>query len=322
MKLVQNTNAKLTLADHPDTLLVVQSVSVREEMNKPFKICVRAISDREDIDLESIVGKGFVLTMTTPNVHEDGSAKRMWSGVCATMTQLHVEAAPGKSLYELRLVPTLWRTKLRTNCRIYQHMSTPDIVGKLLTEWDIEPVWRLRSEHKKHEYIVQYNETDYAFISRMLEEAGISYYFHDNTDAHMGREIMRLVMNDAPHANEQRKATLGYTPHRAHLFGGDVDKDLCALVVLTRRMVHGRFTLRGHDFRARSDMPVHAEHAMDTERNYRATRTSGPASRGGRRRAWGTRRRPTHGARCASTTRAQRASPSCMATGTGGSATR
>jgi type VI secretion system secreted protein VgrG len=275
-KLTQGTDAKLTLALHDDTLMRVQRLSVREAMNEPFVIRVRAISDDEDIDLESIVGKGFVLTVTTPSSGSEEAARRSWSGVCAEMGEVHAEEVRGKSIYELVLVPALWRTKLRTNCRIYQHMTTPDIVDKLLVEWDIKATRRLHAEYRRHEYIVQYNETDFAFLSRLLEDAGISYYFENAPDETKGRRITTLVFADAPHANEPRKAPLGYTPHRAHLFGADVDKDLASRVVLGQKLALGRFTLRGHDFRARSDMPVNAAHHMDTEENYEHYEYLGP----------------------------------------------
>src|SRR6185369_743987 len=69
----------------------------------------------------------------------------------------------------------------RRNYRIYQHLSIPDIVDKLLKEWSVQPVWKIeRATYPKLEYKVQYGESDYAFLCRLLEEAGIAFTFPDH----------------------------------------------------------------------------------------------------------------------------------------------
>ena len=107
------------------------------------------------------------------------SAGRTWTGVCAHAEQVEVEP-DGLSTYHLHVVPHLWRTTRRKNSRIFQHLSLVDIAVKLLEEWKIEVLVELdRSRFPRFEYRVQYAETDFVFLTRILEEAGISYTFRD-----------------------------------------------------------------------------------------------------------------------------------------------
>jgi type VI secretion system secreted protein VgrG len=92
-----------------------------------------------------------------------------------------VQAEPtGLSTYYLRIVPPLWLLTQRRNYRVFQHLSIPDITDKLLGEWSISSKWHIsRGEYPKLEYKVQYGESDYAFLSRLWEEAGIAFTFPD-----------------------------------------------------------------------------------------------------------------------------------------------
>ena len=70
----------------------------------------------------------------------------LWTGVCSHIEQVQAETT-GLSTYHLRIVPTLWLLTQRRNHRIFQHLSIPDIVDKLLAEWGIHPTWRIDRPH-------------------------------------------------------------------------------------------------------------------------------------------------------------------------------
>src|SRR5262249_27809554 len=102
--------------------------------------------------------------------------------------------------YRLRIAPRLWLLQHRRGHRAFQRLSIPDIVEKILSEQRIEPVvWKLKQKHPKLELRVQYGESDYAFVCRLLEEAGITFYFSDEDG-----EQTALVLDDAPHHGEPR----------------------------------------------------------------------------------------------------------------------
>ena len=145
-----------------------------------------------------MVGHGASLVVESPVV-DALAPRRSWTGICSSMEQVSVETS-GLSLYRLELVPSLWRATQRSGLRIFQHLSIPAIVDRLLAEWKIVPVWELdQSRYSKLEFKVQYGESDYAFISRLLEEAGIAFAFIDRESS--GTE---LVLDDALPSREER----------------------------------------------------------------------------------------------------------------------
>ena len=94
-------------------------------------------------------------------------------------------ATPSGVEYALSFVPRLWRTSLTFGTWVYQNLSVPEIVSDVLQEagfvtgTDFE--LRLSAQYPKREYVVQYRETDLAFISRLCEHEGI-FFFFDHAD--------------------------------------------------------------------------------------------------------------------------------------------
>lgn len=258
---MQANNLKIAFASHDEGLLDVRHVSIHEGISELFHVSVLAVSQDDNIDLDTIVGKGAALKVHTPN-YQATSGTRVWAGVCVNMSQVHAEPPPGVSAYHVLLMPTFWRTTLRKDSRIFQHLTTPDIVLRILSEWNITPVMQLEADYKQHEYCVQYGETDYAFICRLLEEAGISFYFSFNATSGKGEDITKLVLSDAPHLNAQRVGPLAYAGHAAPRHGGDAD--YCASVSLTQKVRPGKFTRRDFDFRLRPDTKLIATSSSST----------------------------------------------------------
>jgi len=174
----------------------VRRFSVKETISGTFDIDIVAIADEHSIDLEAVVGQGASFRVDTGYVFSKVS-KRQWSGTCS-----HIEQVQGmlpsrdgtrvKSTYRLRIAPNIWLMGQRTNHRIFQRLSIPDIVDQVLSFWNVEATWKIdRGEYPKLEYKSQYGETDFSFVARLLEEAGISYVLHDADGS------TELVMSDA-----------------------------------------------------------------------------------------------------------------------------
>lgn len=97
--------------------------------------------------------------------------------------------------YETELVSSFHPLQLNENCRIFQQKSTPEIVSQLVGEHGLSQQlqWLLSESYPPRDYCVQYQESDWDFIARLLEEEGIFFYFrHEQTDL--------LVCGDGPHA--------------------------------------------------------------------------------------------------------------------------
>lgn len=185
-----------------ETSLSVRHFAVHEAVSSLFMVSVLARSESPSIDLEGIVGQPASLRVVSGYAHARLGGARLWSGLVSTIEQVAaVQPTPhGTQLssYSLRIVPKLWLLTQRRNYKIFQHLSIPDIVDKVLGEWGVERSWEIGS-YPKLEYKVQYGETDYAFISRLLEEAGIAFTFPDD-DA----KGSKLTLSDKLETNPDR----------------------------------------------------------------------------------------------------------------------
>ncbi|MDI1480055.1 type VI secretion system tip protein TssI/VgrG [Polyangium sp. y55x31] len=164
--------------------LSVRRFTVEESVSTLSTIAVWARCEEPDVDLEGIIGKEASFKIVHGVRFVAGLGSRTWKGVVTHVEQVHgVAPLPGQkaeSTYFLRIAPKAWLLTQRRGHRIYQHLSIPDIVDKLLGEWGIQPVWKIdRGTYPKLEYKVQYGESDYTFMSRLVEEAGIAFTFPD-----------------------------------------------------------------------------------------------------------------------------------------------
>ena len=106
-----------------------------------------------------------------------GETPRAFYGIVAAVRLAEVHAAEASTKYLVRLVPRLWLLRKKTRSRIFQNLRVPDVVTSVLQEAGIATRWQLTRAYPLREYVTQYEETDYAFVRRLLAEAGILYYF-------------------------------------------------------------------------------------------------------------------------------------------------
>ena len=222
--------------------LEVRHFKVEEGMSRLFRAAVVARSPSADVDLDALVGQ--------PALFRIGSGLafarlgvRTWSGVCSGIEQVRVEPT-GLSTYELTIVPSLWLLGQRRNNRLFQHVSIPAILERIFGEWQLDPVWKIDRDHyPRLELRVQYGESDLAFVSRLLEEAGISYYFAD--DAEKGS---RLVLHDRPQESDARAGgPLPFVDATAQAQAAE--REFLTAVRLGHEVKPGRYTFRDFDFR-------------------------------------------------------------------------
>ncbi len=180
--------------------LFVRHFTVNEAVSELFTVSILARSRDHSLDFSSIVGKPASLRIQAGYENVAGGGGRALSGVVSYAEQ--VEALQetlgedGLSTYFLCIVPDLWLLTQRRGHRIFQHLSIPDIVRQVLGEWQINGSWRIdKGAYPKLEYKVQYAESDYAFVSRLLEEAGIAFVFEEGAE---------LVFSDALEAGPRR----------------------------------------------------------------------------------------------------------------------
>lgn len=227
--------------DQHGEALSIRRFVVQEEMSSLFSVSVWGYAPHDDLDLETFVGHAATFRVTSGMAFAAGGGSRQWTGVCQRMEHLSTEST-GLSLYYVRIVPRLWLLTQKSNHRLFQHKNIPDMVDVLLDPMQIEKEWRIdRKQYPQLELRTQYGETDFAFLNRLLEEAGISYFFAE--DPKVGT---RLVFSDAPQAAEARAG--GVLPHVDNA-NQSSEREFVANARASRDVRPGRVTFRDHDFR-------------------------------------------------------------------------
>ncbi|NUQ74536.1 MAG: type VI secretion system tip protein VgrG [Polyangiaceae bacterium] len=227
----KNLHAQIASGDKLD----VWQFSIHERLSSLFQANLVVASDNPSIEFDDVVGQPAKFSIAA------GMHDRFWSGVCNHFEQVRV-APGGLSTYQISIVPSLWLLTQRKNYRIFQQISEPDIALKLLTEWGIDPIVRLdKGSYKKRKYRVQYAESDFAFMSRMLEEVGVTFYFEQEGDE------TKLVLADAPQANPKREAPLAFMDDTSMI--NNVELEFVTSVRMGQRIRPGKYTMRDHDYR-------------------------------------------------------------------------
>ncbi len=233
-------NLTLTF-DNKDTALSVRAFDIREALSSLFEVRVEARSDDADVDFEAMVGLPASFAIESGLAFAGADGTRSYSGVVASVTQTQAETS-GLSSYSVVIVPQLWLMTQRRDNRLFQHRRVPDIIGTLLSTWNIEydAQWDLAS-YPKLELRTQYNESDFDFFSRLLEEAGISYSFE-----HQDQRGSVLVLRDRPEGVAAREAgPLPFvdSPNQA------AEQEFVTKVGLTQEVRPGMVLLRDFEFR-------------------------------------------------------------------------
>jgi type VI secretion system secreted protein VgrG len=190
--------------------LILKSVSANEQLGRLFRYEVDVLSAKSDVDFEKILGQNVTIRMQRP----DGEI-RFLNGY---VSRFEVTGYPAKlTEYRATIVPHLWVLTRHTDCRIFQNLSVTEIFDKVVKEQhgytDIEIKLENASAYKKRENCVQYRETDFEFISRLLEEEGI-YYFFKHED---GKHTMVLCNSPVGHEATKEYETLPFRQTRSHL---------------------------------------------------------------------------------------------------------
>ncbi|MFO0593393.1 MAG: type VI secretion system tip protein TssI/VgrG [Polyangiaceae bacterium] len=224
--------------DSGEKSLDVRKFSAAEAIGAPFEVQVYARSPNAHIDLESLLGKpGGLLVHQEPM-----SEPRAWTGVISHAEQLQAEET-GLSTYFFVISPTIWMLKKRTGNRIFEHVTIPQIVTQILAEYRITAKSQLQRKHEEHEYRVQFGETDFDFVSRLLEEEGISYFFRSVPEGDGYKT--ELVLSDEPQSADLRPncpLTFNDTPTET------ARREHVSHVRVHQRVRLGKVTVRDFDF--------------------------------------------------------------------------
>jgi type VI secretion system secreted protein VgrG len=184
----ENRQARIDTPLGEDALLL-QQFSGTEALSSDFHYSMTVLGEDPSIDGNALVGKRISVTY----IDEDGR-KRFFNGFVSRFEyNQQVEEPVKATAYSLEMVPWLWFLRHNTDCQIFQEMTAPDIIKQIFQELGYNDFRQeLTESYPTREYCVQYRESDFDFVSRLMEEEGIFFYFEHTKDKHT------MVMCDSP----------------------------------------------------------------------------------------------------------------------------
>ncbi|MGE8411277.1 MAG: type VI secretion system Vgr family protein [Pseudomonas sp.] len=243
MPITQNT--RLVHVDSPlgEDVLLLQGMEGSEELGRLFHYELDLTSEDRAIRFDQLLGKPMSLGLELPS-----GGKRYFHGIACSCRQLtgHGQFAG----YRVSLRPWLWLLTRTSDCRIFQNKTVPDIIKQVFRDLgfsDFED--SLSASYREWEYCVQYRETSFDFVSRLMEQEGIYYYFRHEKDRHV------LVLADAygAHGTAPDYASVPFYPPDQQMRERDHFYDW----QLAREVQSGSLALNDYDFlRPRASLEV------------------------------------------------------------------
>ena len=231
-----NRSVKVTTPFGPNVLVFARMSHV-EPLSQPFQSEVALFSESGDLDPDSILGKPLTVELTTTGT----TPLRYFHGLVAEFEQVGF----GERLHEYRAVtrPWFWFLTRTADCRVFQSKAVPDIFRDVchqagFADFDL----RFAGSYQTLEYCVQYRETDFNFLSRLLEREGIFYFFEHSANKHV------MVLTDDV---GECKAVAGYDEvpfYPATEQGALRERDHLQSWSFQKSFQPGRFSSRDYNF--------------------------------------------------------------------------
>src|SRR3989441_4742462 len=217
--------------------LLLQSFSGHEAISQLFRFSADLLSENHSISFKNIVGKQVTL-----QVHHSGDDKRHWNGFVSRFSC--VGGDNRFSYYRAEIVPWLWFLTRTADCQIFQQKTIPEIIKKVFQDHGFQDFQDLtQGSYPQREYVVQYRETAFNFVSRLMEEYGIFYFFQHDQKSH------KLIFADKPspsvHKNcpVQHKVRFNYSPGSTFL-----KEDIVGSWGAEQELRPGKYALTDYNF--------------------------------------------------------------------------
>ena len=161
--------------------LMLTGVDGVESISEPFSFHLKLAAEDGSINLEGLLRKPFVV-----HLRRQDDSERIIHGLVNRIQQLGMDTADEPIYYyKAEIVPWLWFLNLNTDIRIFQNKKVQDILTEVFQKAGFTDFnFKLQGAYPPREYCVQYRESDFDFVSRLMEEEGIFYYFIHAADKH------------------------------------------------------------------------------------------------------------------------------------------
>lgn len=226
----------------PKDKLIFNRMTGTEEMSRLFEFEIDLYRPYEDgpVDASQILGKEM-----TVELESDSGGTRYFSGV--TTQFKHTGGVVNRFIsYRAVVRPWFWLLSLSSDCKIFQDKSVVDIIKAVFADYSFAEVkYELMDSYPTLDYCVQYRESDFNFISRLMEHNGIYYYFKHEKNKH----TLIVTDNNFSHLSVSGYDTIPYFPPENELRR---ERDHVSDWVCEHKICSGKFELNDFDFEAPS----------------------------------------------------------------------
>ena len=214
-------------------VLLFRGLTGHEGLSTLFQLEVLAIAEKATkVPFDKLLGKKVTVKLKMG----ENETPTYLNGLCNRVAQ------GGRDeyflTYRLTLVPELWLLTRKAQSRIFQQMTVPEILKKVLKGLDVD--YKLNGRYEPRDYCVQYRETDFGFVSRLMEEEGVYYYFKHSDGSHQ----MVVADTSEGHADVPGETTIEYE----ELAGGVRGEERIYTWEKSQEMRSGKVTLWDHTF--------------------------------------------------------------------------
>ncbi|MBZ5592585.1 MAG: type VI secretion system tip protein VgrG [Acidobacteriia bacterium] len=168
-------------------VLLLEGFSGQEAISSLFQFHLDLTAENErNVAFDKLLGQRILIEVMLPN-----DQTRYLHGIVSSFSQ----GGRGERFtkYRAEMVPQFWLLTRRVQSRIFQQISVPDILKRVLQGLDVS--FELQGTYESRDYCVQYRESDFQFASRLMEEEGIYYFFKHAEDGH------KMVVADSPQSH-------------------------------------------------------------------------------------------------------------------------
>jgi type VI secretion system secreted protein VgrG len=171
-----------------EDVLLLRGFTGYEGISRLFSFHLDLLAETSAISFNKIVGQRVTIRISPV---DDDKPKRYINGFISRFVQSGSDR--WFTHYHAEVVPWLWFLTRTADCRIFQNMTVPDIITKIFKDLGFTDFKnRLEGTFEPRDYCVQYRETDFNFVSRLMEQYGIFYFFEHEEEKHT------LVIANAP----------------------------------------------------------------------------------------------------------------------------
>src|SRR5262245_31361600 len=206
-----------------DDVLLFHALHAREELGRLGEYRLDLLSPKSDVNVDEILGKNVTVKLALPD-----DSTRYFNGF---LTRFAQGSKYGRYTRYYAVVRSwLWFLTRTTDCRIFQEMTVPDIVKKVFGDHPTADFkFELTGSYRKWTYCVQYRETDFNFVSRLLEHEGI-YFYTRHTGGHNTVVLTDSTSKHAPTPGYEKISYIApedlVRPELEHIGSWDFSRDI------------------------------------------------------------------------------------------------